>query len=123
MIKEIFNWNANIFIWLSKKTHLSYNAVNIIVYYMLVPLTWAMMLDFVLHCWPVLTIIWLTFCLFVSCIHRHHVESFCDMIFKRSVEFLMWFQHVGWDYYKASVIICVMVIALIYLVLIGLLII
>lgn len=123
MIRRIFCWTADALIWLSDVTHLTYNEVNIIVYYMLIPLSWAVMLDFILHWWPVLTVLYVSFCLFITCFYRKHFRKLCDLAFDKSQDFLLWFRRIGWDYLKASDIICVFLPILIYAVLIYLLII
>jgi hypothetical protein len=38
----------------------------------------------------------------------------CDWVFDKSVDFLLWFKKIGWNYVVSSVIICVVVPALIY---------
>ena len=38
----------------------------------------------------------------------------CDWAFDKSVDFLLWFKKIGWNYVVSSVIICVVVPALIY---------
>ena len=44
-------------------------------------------------------------------------SSFSDDLFDRSVDFLNWFEIIGWNYIQASVIICVFLPVLIYFVL------
>ena len=122
MIKELFNATAKALMKLAQKLHLTYNEVNIIVYYMLVPLSWAVMLDFIIVTWPWLTISWIAVCLLVTWWNRKRFSQWCDWAFQKSVEFLQGFGFVGWDYCKASVIICVFFIAIVYAILILLLI-
>lgn len=38
----------------------------------------------------------------------------CDWAFDKSVDFLLWFKRIGWNYIVSSVIICVVVPILIY---------
>jgi hypothetical protein len=38
----------------------------------------------------------------------------CDWMFDKSVEFLLWFKKIGWNYVVSSVIICVVIPVLIY---------
>ena len=45
MITTIFNQTALVLVKAAQKLNLTYNEVNIIVYYMIVPLTWCIMLD------------------------------------------------------------------------------
>ena len=121
MIIKLFNGTANVLMKLAQKLHLTYNEVNIIVYYMLVPLTWGVMLDFIIGIWPWLTVAWAAVCLLVTWWNRKHFSQWCDWAFHKSVDFLEGFRFMGWDYCKASVIICVFFIAVIYAILILLL--
>ena len=121
MIRTIFDETAQVLLRIAHKIRLTYNEVNIIVYYMLVPLTWFVMLDFILHCRPLLSVLWTLACLSVVWGHRHDFSRWCDYIFAKSVDFLLWFRRFGWDYYKASVIICVAVPIIVYIVLVILL--
>ena len=114
MITNVFNKTAQALQNIAQKVNLTYNEVNIIVYYMIVPLSWFVMLDFILHCWPLLSALWTSTCLSVTWWHRYDFSRRCDDIFDKSVEFLLWFRHIGWDYYKASVIICVAIPLLVY---------
>ena len=38
----------------------------------------------------------------------------CDWAFDKSVDFLLWFKKIGWNYIVSSVIICVVIPALVY---------
>jgi len=114
MVMPIFIVVAKVEQWIAHIAGCTYNEVNIIVYYLLVPLSWTMMFDYItrlplstpalLMVWGV--IIWKT---------RGHFRASCDWAFSKSVDFLLWFKVVGWDYYVSSVIICVIVPLLIYI--------
>ena len=39
----------------------------------------------------------------------------CDWAFQKSVDFLLWFRRIGWNYIVSSVIICVVVPIIIYI--------
>ena len=58
MITTIFNQTALALVKAAQKLNLTYNEVNIIVYYMIVPLTWCIMLDFILSSWPWMSVVW-----------------------------------------------------------------
>ena len=45
----IFNIVANILVLIAKKTKLTYNEINIIVYYFIIPFTWVVLLDIIFH--------------------------------------------------------------------------
>ncbi|MCC8120187.1 MAG: hypothetical protein LIP09_15795 [Bacteroidales bacterium] len=95
---------------IAKLTGLTYNTVNILAYYLALPMAWAFMADRIIH-WrlPWLTMAWTVVWIVIFAITAGHFQSWCDLAFQRSVDFLLWFKHWGWDYYRASVYICVLV--------------
>ena len=121
VITIIFDKTAQVLQYLAQKLNLTYNQVNIIVYYMIVPCSWLIMLDFIIGCWPLMSVLWTVTCLIVGGWHRRDFRRWCDEMFGKSVEFLLWFRHIGWNYRKASVFICVVVPILIYSLLLWLL--
>lgn len=101
---------------------ITYNTANIVMYYIAIPLSWALMLDRIVmskcHLFTLaFGIVWIL----IAILTLGHFQQWCDGVFQQSVDFLMWFKHWGWDYYKASVYICVWLPLLIYGVLIALL--
>ena len=121
MITTIFNKTALLLVKTAQKVNLTYNEVNIIVYYMIVPLTWCIMSDLIFSSWPWMSVVWLALCVAVIWWHRKDFSTWCDWAFEKSVNFLLWFRRIGWNYYKASVIICVGLPIAIYVILITLL--
>jgi len=118
---KIFWWIANGLVLLAKKLGLTYNEVNIIVYYLIVPLSWVIMFDVIIKMpvtTPALICSWLTAYYFT---HKHF-SAWCDYAFIQSQNFLLWFRRIGWNYIVSSVIICVVLPLLIYGTLIYLLI-
>ena len=99
---------------IAKVTGMTYNEVNIIVYYLLIPLSWAVMIDYITMM-PILTpmyiIVWVVFLWKDPMKFRDR----CDWAFMKSVDFLLWFKRIGWNYIVSSVVICVVVPGLIYL--------
>lgn len=71
------------------------------------------MLDFIVGTWPWITVAWAAVCLLVTWCNRKRFSQWCDWAFKKSVDFLESFGF----YYKASVIICVFIVIIIYAVL------
>lgn len=93
------------------------NNFKIIVYYLIVPLTWTILFDVGIGlpiATPIVILVWL--CVWFT--KRKYFRSWCDVAFDASVKFLLSFKHVGWNYEKASVIICVIVPIIIYVLLI-----
>ena len=98
---------------IAKVTGMTYNEVNIIVYYLLIPLSWAVMIDYITmmpFLTPMYIIAWIVF------LWKDPMKFLdrCDWAFDKSVDFLLWFKKIGWNYVVSSVIICVVVPALIY---------
>ena len=122
MTSQIFYIVAKSLDWLGKECGLTYNEVNILFYYLLIPLSWTVMLD----CWigiPVttfaLTFIWIG--IFIAT--RNFFAEWCDWRFQDSVDFLNWLNRWGGNYILNSVIIYALVPLVIYIALTILLII
>ena len=98
---------------IAKLTGLTYNEVNIIVYYLIIPLTWTLMIDYLTKMpflTPMIIIGWIIF-LWKD---KMKFRGCCDWAFDKSVDFLLYFKKIGWNYIVSSVIICVVVPVLIY---------
>lgn len=108
MITRIFAIVAKSLDWMGKKCGLTYNEVNILFYYLLIPLSWCIMFD----CWfrlPITTfaLIFIWVGIFIA---THHIfREWCDWRFQDSVDFLNWFNRWGGNYVLNSVIICVVI--------------
>ena len=100
---------------------ITYNEINIIVYYFLIPLTWTVMFDCLLGA-PITTyaLVFIWFGIKIGTWGRFCEWS--DWAFMRSVDFLNFFNRWGGNYELNSVIICVLVPILVYVGLILLLI-
>lgn len=121
MINSIFNIVAQSLLWIARKTGLTYNEINILVYFLLIPLSWAIMFD----CWlgiPLTTAALLCIWTGIFIATRHMFSIWCDRAFMYSVDFLNWFNRWGSNYVLSSVIICVVLPIAIYVFLIMLLI-
>ena len=117
MIRIIFAIVAFALYKTAKLLNLTYNEINIIVYYFIIPLTWCIMLDCIIGM-PVCSIVWTVLGLIVYLKKKKNFSKWCDDVFKCSVKFLLKFEKIGWDYNKASVIICVVIPIIIYVLLI-----
>ncbi len=120
MIRDVFSFVAHSLLWVGNKCGLTYNEVNILVYYLIIPLSWTIMFDFWIGS-PIttfaLTFIWIG----IAIATRHTFREWCDWAFQDSVDFLNWFNRWGGNYVLNSVIICVVIPLLVYLGLILLL--
>jgi hypothetical protein len=113
MIRRIFGAVADALEAVGGLTGLNYNEVNVLLYYLVVPMSWGVMLDV----WllkpifgPTVLLIWIGILFAV----RRNFSSWCDRVFDVSVDFLNWFNQFGSNYVLNSVIICVLVPLAIY---------
>ncbi len=112
MVNRLF-WNeADVLQKIAKVTHLTYNEINIIIYYLIIPFTWCIMIDIITKL-PIFTIIWTLLWSVIIFTKRKNFSVWCDKVFKLSQQFICYFG----EYIKYSVIICVVVPILIYIVL------
>lgn len=99
---------------IARMTRATYNEVNIIVYYLVIPLSWTLMLDYITRMpflTPLLTSAWIVF----IWKDKMKFRDRCDWAFRISVDFLLWFKKIGWNYVISSVIICVVIPILVYI--------
>ena len=98
---------------IAKLTGSTYNEVNIIVYYLLIPLSWTVMIDYLTKLpflSPMFVLAWIVFLWKDPMKFRNR----SDWAFLKSVDFLLWFKRIGWNYVVSSVIICVIIPILVY---------
>ena len=98
---------------IAKFTGSTYNEVNIVVYYLLIPLSWTAMIDYVSQM-PFLTPMYIIAWIIFLWKDQMKFKDRCDWAFDKSVDFLLYFKKIGWNYIVSSVIICVVVPVLIY---------
>ena len=113
IMAPIFGVVAGVEHVIAKLTGATYNEVNIIIYFLLIPLSWASMIDYITRLpliSPMCLIVWTIF--FWK--DQMTFKDRCDWAFDKSVEFLLWFKRIGWNYVVSSVIICVIVPLFIY---------
>ena len=99
---------------IAKLTGCTYNEVNIIVYYLIIPLSWTVMIDYLTKLpflTPMFVLAWVIFLWKDTMKFRDR----CDWAFQKSVDFLLWFRRIGWNYIVSSVIICEVVPIIIYI--------
>ena len=99
---------------IAKLSGTTYNEVNIIVYYLVIPLSWTLMLDYITRM-PFLTPMFLSAWIIFIWKDKMSFRNRCDWAFKKSVVFLLWFKKIGWNYVVSSVIICVVIPILVYI--------
>ena len=99
---------------IAKLTGATYNEVNIIIYYLLIPLSWATMIDYITKM-PFLSIMYVIAWIVFLWKDPMKFRDRCNWVFIKSVDFLLWFKKIGWNYVVSSVIICVIIPILIYM--------
>ena len=116
MFKIIFRIVAGALWLMGRLTGFTYNEMNVIVYYFVIPFSWLIMFDviFGLHyCAIIGGVFYFSFWLAIK-----NFQIFCDDLFKLSEMFLNSFNKYGSNYVASSVWICVAVPVVIYGVLI-----
>ena len=113
MITLTFRLVATVLYNIATLLGMTYNEVNILAYYLLIPLTWTMMLDKYIGL-PLTTGALLYFWIGIRIGTWGHFREWCDWAFMRSVDFLNYFNHWGGNYVLNSVIICVVIPVLVY---------
>ena len=114
IISSIFRKVADTLYNASTVIGITYNEINIIVYYLLIPLTWTIMLD----CWlgtPITTYALIFTWMGIKIGTWGRFKDWSDWAFMRSVAFLNYFNRWGGNYVLNSVIICVLVPIFIYI--------
>ena len=104
-MNAIFHIVYSALMLLSDLTGLTYNEVNIVVYYIILPFGYVVLADKIWkkhylkvgYIFSVLVILFLI----------HDFKVFSDWLFQKSVDFLLSFQIFGWNYTVSSVLICV----------------
>lgn len=112
----IFRIVANSLSIIGKKIGLTYNEVNIIVYYFIIPFTWLCLLDIIFnfHYFKIAFTIF-TMGFIIGC---RNFKTYSDWLFDKSVSFLNYFNKYGSNYIASSVWICVSLPIFIYAILI-----
>ena len=121
MITGLFQITAKILSELARWTKLTYNEINILIYYLIIPLSWTILLDILVGL-PITTILFIFVWGILFIMIRNRFRDWCDWLFKKSVDFLMYFNRYGSNYVLSSVIFCIVVPIVIYIILIVLLI-
>ena len=106
-MNKIFIVVRDILVWLANISGFSYMAVNIIVYYFVIPFIYFIILDQILgaHFFKISFLIIIS----VTLLRIRDFELFSDWLFGKSADFLRSFSSIGMNYTVASVVICVFI--------------
>lgn len=115
-MKKLFDLTYESLIFLSRLTGFTYKEINIIVWFIIIPFSWAFLLDKIKskHYYKVsFSILIIITLIFIS-----DFSEFSNKLFNISVNFLRSFDTIGSNYTVSSVIVCLLVPLIIYVVLI-----
>ena len=98
--------------WIAEVTGFTYNEVNIIAYYIILPFAYVILADRILkkHILKIFYVVGVSVCL----LFIKDFTTFSDWLFRRSVDFLVSFHFLGWNYVVSSVLICVVFPAVVF---------
>ncbi|NLH62445.1 MAG: hypothetical protein GX452_13685 [Ignavibacteriales bacterium] len=114
-VAAVFGAVAGILYLMSRATRTTYNQMNIIVYYAVIPFSWCWMLDSVFGFHYLKIVCGMFFVIVFFSVKDF--RRFCDRMFAKSVAFLNYFNRWGSDYVLSSVVICVVLPGMVYAVL------
>lgn len=117
-METVFSIVSSALYWIGEKIGLSYNEVNIIFYFIIIPMIYMILMDILIneHYFKIGFTIIVTITLLIT----DSFKILSDQLFEGSVRFLEWFKILGWNYIVASVIICVVVPAIVFVILLFL---
>lgn len=115
-MNTLFKITYDILKFLETITGFSYREINIIIWFFIIPFSWAILLDILSkkHYFKMGSIAIISTTLLLI----NDFKSFCNWLFDKSVDFLNVFNAVGSNYIASSVIICVFIPLVIYALLI-----
>ena len=120
LINRLFDFVADALTQTAIVLGMNYNQINIILYYLVIPLSWAVMIDIYISK-PIASLVVVAIWCGISILKGWNFREWCDWLFKCSVNFLLSFNRLGSYYNLTSVIICVVVPLIIYGILVYLL--
>ena len=106
-MNEIFQIVYEFLKWTSLISGLTYREVNIIVYFIIIPAIFIFILSKIFK--EKLLILVFLITVILTIIIVPDFEKFSNDLFKKSVDFLNWFEYFGLNYIQASVLICVII--------------
>ena len=113
LINRLFDFVADALTQAAIVLGVTYNQINIILYYLVIPLSWAVMIDIYIRK-PIASLLVLGAWVIVAVCKWRNFREWCDWLFESSVNFLLSFNRMGSFYNLTSVIICVVVPLVIY---------
>jgi hypothetical protein len=115
-MNTLFEYTYNILMWISNYTGFTYKEINIIIWFIVIPLSWMLLLDKI-YKQKIYTIVFVGI-IIASLLFIQDFTKCCNWLFQKSVDFLNLFNTVGSNYIASSVIICLFIPIVIYVILI-----
>lgn len=111
-MKKIFDFVYDVLVFLSDLTGFTYKEINIIIWFILIPLSWTFLLDKILkiHYYKIAFIILLS----ITLLSIKSFLEFSNWLFDKSADLLRSFDALGSNYTTSSVLICLLLPILIY---------
>jgi hypothetical protein len=111
-MNTVFHIVYSILMAISEITGFTYNEVNVIAYYIVLPFAYVILADKILkiHVLKILYVGAIAAALFFI----KDFSEFSDWLFQASVDFLLSFEIFGWSYVVSSVFICVIFPAIVF---------
>lgn len=116
-MKTIFKLTYDLLMFLSRVTGFSYKEINVIVWFIIIPLSWAYLIDKIFN--KNYVKITLSVLLIITFLFINNFSNFSNYLFDKSAEFLRSFDTLGSNYVNSSVIICLLIPIIIYAFLIS----
>lgn len=111
-MNPLFNAVAHTLNGIASVTGFTYNEINIIAYYLILPFVYVALLDRIIRK-HTLKIVYVATWTVILCLIKDFA-AFSNSLFKGSVDFLRRFSHIGLDYVSASVVICVILPGIVF---------
>ncbi|WP_299229457.1 hypothetical protein [uncultured Psychroserpens sp.] len=111
-MQDIFDFTYKCLMLLSDSTGFSYKEINIIIWYICIPLSWAFLIDSIKGSYRFT--IGYTIIILIGILVIDSFSKFSNKLFNASADFLRSFDKLGANYTNASVIICILIPLIIY---------
>lgn len=116
-MKDIFNFTYECLLYLSKISGFTYKEINIIIWFIILPLSWTLMIDKIkgknIYCFSCFYAIIIMTVLLIS-----DFSNLSKTLFNKSADMLRSLHVVGANYTVSSVVICLFIPLIFYIILI-----
>lgn len=115
-MKKLFELTYEALMLLSRVSGFTYKEINIIVWFLIIPISWAFLIDkiYKFNYIKIISLITIS----ITLLFINDFTAFSNWLFDISASFLRGFDSVGSNYIASSVIICLLIPIIIYIILI-----